>query len=66
MKVKILDEGGNELPRGEVGGVYLESERGTTFAYKDDPELTASVSKGKAFTLGGRRPHGRGRLSLHP
>ena len=52
MNVKILDEEGNELPRGEVGGVYLEPERGTSFAYKDDPELTASVSKGKAFTLG--------------
>ena len=52
MKVKILDEDGNELPRGEVGDVYLEPERGASFAYKDDPELTASVSKGKAFTLG--------------
>ncbi len=52
MKVRILGEDGNELPRGEVGEVYLESERGATFAYKDDPELTASVSRGKAFTLG--------------
>jgi long-chain acyl-CoA synthetase len=52
MKVKILDEDGNELPRGDIGHVYLESERGATFAYKGDPELTASVSKGKAFTLG--------------
>ncbi len=32
--------------------MYLEPERGATFAYKDDPELTASVSRGKAFTLG--------------
>ena len=52
MKVKILDEDGNELPRGDIGHVYLESERGATFTYKGDPELTASVSKGKAFTLG--------------
>jgi long-chain acyl-CoA synthetase len=52
MHVKILDADGNELPRGEVGGVYLEPERGTSFVYKDDPELTTSVSKGKAFTLG--------------
>jgi long-chain acyl-CoA synthetase len=52
MKVKILDQDGNELPRGEVGDVYLEPERGTSFAYKDDPELTASVSRGRAFTLG--------------
>jgi long-chain acyl-CoA synthetase len=52
MKVKILDAEGNELPRGEVGNVYLEPERGATFTYKGDPELTASVSKGRAFTLG--------------
>lgn len=52
MSVKILDEDGNELPRGEVGHVYLEPEQGASFAYKGDPELTASVSKGKAFTLG--------------
>jgi long-chain acyl-CoA synthetase len=52
MKVKILDEHGNELPRGEVGHVYLEPERGASFAYKGDPELTASVSRGNAFTLG--------------
>jgi long-chain acyl-CoA synthetase len=50
--VKILDEHGNELPRGEVGHVYLEPERGASFAYKGDPELTASVSRGNAFTLG--------------
>jgi long-chain acyl-CoA synthetase len=52
MKVRILSEDGNELPRGEVGDVYLEPERGAMFTYKDDPELTASVSRGKAFTLG--------------
>ena len=52
MRVKILDGDGDELPRGEIGGVYLEPERGPSFAYKDDPELTKSVSKGRAFTLG--------------
>lgn len=52
MKVTILDEDGNELPPNELGGVYLESERGPTFAYKNEPELTASVRRGKAFTLG--------------
>jgi long-chain acyl-CoA synthetase len=52
MKVKVLAEDGTELPAGEIGHVYLESERGATFAYKGDPELTASVSKGRAFTLG--------------
>ena len=66
MKVKILDDDGNELRRGEVGQVYLEPERGSSFAYKDDPELTASVSRGQAFTLGDIGLHGRGRLFVHP
>ncbi len=52
MKVRILDDEGHELPRGEIGGVYLEPDRESTFAYKDDPELTASVTRGRAFTLG--------------
>jgi long-chain acyl-CoA synthetase len=52
MKVRILDDQGRELPRGEIGGVFLDPERDSTFAYKDDPELTASVTRGKAFTLG--------------
>jgi long-chain acyl-CoA synthetase len=52
MNVKILDEDGNEVPRGKVGHVFLESEMGPTFAYKNDPELTASVRRGRAFTLG--------------
>ena len=52
MKVKILDDDGHELPPNQHGGVYLEPDRGGGFAYKDDPELTASVTRGKAFTLG--------------
>ena len=32
--------------------MFLESDSGATFAYKDDPDLTASVRRGKAFTLG--------------
>jgi long-chain acyl-CoA synthetase len=51
MAVKILDDGGNPLPANEVGAVYLEPEQ-PTFVYRGDPELTASVHKGKAFTLG--------------
>src|ERR1700742_2738098 len=43
MTVKILDEDGTELPPDELGNVYLEPVQGATFAYKDDPELTASV-----------------------
>src|SRR5690606_31555418 len=51
MRIKILDDDGNELPPGEVGHVYLESSQ-PTFTYRNDPELTRSVYKGKAFTLG--------------
>jgi long-chain acyl-CoA synthetase len=53
MNVKILDDDGNEMPRGEVGNVYLESDAPEpTFEYRDEPELTASVVRGRAFTLG--------------
>jgi long-chain acyl-CoA synthetase len=51
MKVRILDDEGNELPAGEVGNVYLEPDM-PTFRYRNDPDLTASVSRGRAFTLG--------------
>jgi long-chain acyl-CoA synthetase len=51
MRLKILDDDGNELTAGETGNVYLEPDQ-PTFEYKDDPALTASVHRGKAFTLG--------------
>jgi long-chain acyl-CoA synthetase len=51
MKVKILDNDGNELSSGQIGNVYLEPEF-DTFEYRNEPELTASVRRGRAFTLG--------------
>ena len=51
MRIKVLDDDGHELPAGETGHVYLEPET-PTFEYKNDPELTASVHRGRAFTLG--------------
>jgi long-chain acyl-CoA synthetase len=51
MRVDILDDDGHPLPTGKVGNVYLEPDR-PTFEYRNDPELTASVSHGKSFTLG--------------
>jgi long-chain acyl-CoA synthetase len=51
MRVRILDDDGNELPAGEVGNVFLEPDR-PTFEYRDDPELMASVMRGRAFTIG--------------
>jgi long-chain acyl-CoA synthetase len=51
MKVKILDDHGVELGAGDVGHVYLEP-ADKTFEYRGNPELTASVTRGKAFSLG--------------
>ena len=51
MRIAILDDDGNELADGETGHVYLEPDQ-PTFEYRDDPELTASVHRGRAFTLG--------------
>ncbi|BBX01897.1 acyl-CoA synthetase [Mycolicibacterium moriokaense] len=52
MSVKILDDEGNPLPANEVGNVYIESLSGRSFEYRNDAELTASVYRGNAFTLG--------------
>ncbi|MCU1454196.1 MAG: Long-chain-fatty-acid--CoA ligase FadD13 [Acidimicrobiales bacterium] len=51
MRVKILAEDGSELAPNESGHVYLEPDD-KTFEYRNDPDLTASVSRGRAFTLG--------------
>jgi long-chain acyl-CoA synthetase len=53
IRVKVLDDDGNELPRGEIGHVFLEpTTPAGEFEYRDDPDLTASVHRGRAFTLG--------------
>ncbi|GAB3005012.1 AMP-binding protein [Mycobacterium bourgelatii] len=52
MRVKILDDEGNPLPPNAVGNVYLERLDGARFEYRNDAELTASVHRGAAFTLG--------------
>jgi long-chain acyl-CoA synthetase len=51
MSLRILDDEGNELPAGQTGNIYLDP-AAPTFEYRDDPELTASVHRGSAFTLG--------------
>jgi long-chain acyl-CoA synthetase len=51
MKVMILDDDGRELPAGEVGQVYMESD-GPSFEYGGDPDATAAAYRGKAFTIG--------------
>ncbi|WP_395108002.1 AMP-binding protein [Actinomadura sp. SCN-SB] len=49
--LRILDDDGNELPPGQVGAVYLDG-GGPGFSYHRDPEQTAEVFRGTAFTLG--------------
>lgn len=51
MSVAILDDDGNTCAPGIIGNVFLES-TAPTFHYRGDPELTASVHRGRAFTLG--------------
>ncbi|MQA83923.1 MAG: AMP-binding protein [Streptosporangiales bacterium] len=49
--VKVLDDGGNELPTGEVGTIYMRM--GTsTFEYHKDAEKTRASRVGDLFTLG--------------
>ena len=52
MRVRILDDAGNEVDRGTVGNVYLERADGERFEYRDDAELTASIFQGNSFTIG--------------
>jgi long-chain acyl-CoA synthetase len=51
VRIKILDDDGREVGPGELGNVYMEPDH-DTFAYQDEPELTASVRRGRAFTIG--------------
>ena len=47
MKVKILDEDGNELPpRGDRATCTSSPSGARTFAYMDDPELTGLGQRG--------------------
>lgn len=52
VRVRIIDDDGNELPTNQIGNVYIEPVDGGRFEYRNDPELTASVFRGGAFTLG--------------
>jgi long-chain acyl-CoA synthetase len=47
-KLHILDEEGRELPPGEIGTIYFESD--VRFEYHNDPEKTASGRSAEGFT----------------
>jgi long-chain acyl-CoA synthetase len=51
MRLHIFDDDGHELAPGETGHIFLEPDQ-PTFEYRGDPDLTASVHRGKSFTLG--------------
>jgi long-chain acyl-CoA synthetase len=50
-EVVILDDDGNELPRGEVGTVYMHMQTGN-FEYYKDRAKTEQSRQGRFFTVG--------------
>jgi long-chain acyl-CoA synthetase len=50
-EIAILDDGGNELPAGEIGTVYMHMQTGD-FEYYKDKEKTEKSRHGKFFTVG--------------
>jgi acyl-CoA synthetase (AMP-forming)/AMP-acid ligase II len=50
-RIKILDENGNEVPRGQVGELYSRTP-GIFKEYWKDPEKTKSVFRGNWFSAG--------------
>jgi long-chain acyl-CoA synthetase len=49
---KILDDGGNELPPGEIGTIYMKAPEVGRFEYYKDKEKTDRSYHGTHFTLG--------------
>ena len=50
--VKILDDAGNELPRGEIGNIYITNPLVKSMQYYKDPEKTKSAFRGDYMTVG--------------
>ena len=50
--IKILDDEGNELPRGEVGNIYITNSLVQSMQYYKDPEKTKSAFRGEYMTVG--------------
>jgi len=50
-RVAILDDDGNELPAGELGGIYYGSDA-PSFEYVGDAETTQAAYRGELFTIG--------------
>ncbi len=52
LRVKIMDEEGNELPPGTPGLIYHETQKLNPFQYYKDTKKTQSAHRGEFFTLG--------------
>lgn len=52
LRVKIMDEDGRELPNGEAGLIYHETQKANPFQYYKDEKKTAASHRGDFFTLG--------------
>jgi long-chain acyl-CoA synthetase len=52
LRVKIMDDEGNELPNGQAGLIYHEAQKLNPFHYYKDEKKTASAHRGDFFTLG--------------
>ena len=51
VRLAILDDDGNELGPGEIGGIYYGSDA-PSFEYVGDAETTRAAYRGKLFTIG--------------
>jgi long-chain acyl-CoA synthetase len=51
-RMKILDEGGAELPAGEPGTLWVRNPTGVNSEYLDDPAATAANRLGEYYTVG--------------
>jgi long-chain acyl-CoA synthetase len=49
---KILDDDGNEVPKGTPGTLYFKKNPAAPFEYFKDPAKTAAAHRGDYFTLG--------------
>ena len=52
LRVKIMDDEGNELPAGQAGLIYHEAQKLNPFQYYKDEKKTAASHRGEFFTLG--------------
>jgi long-chain acyl-CoA synthetase len=52
LRVKIMDEEGNELPQGQAGLIYHETQKANPFTYYKDDKKTSGAHRGEFFTLG--------------